>query len=141
MFHNGIPHIHSVIEVIVFSFLKNLNKKMIYYNMLMFKTFSKKIFLLGLMLFSIGAFAQDAEVGMEYMKAGEYEKAKTVFQKVAKNKEAVKSIYKPYLQTLIKLKEYDEAEKFLKKQKNWLLLRPTHGCLSNLITKPTLLYI
>ena len=89
---------------------------MIYYIMLMFKTFSKKIFLLGLILFSIGAFAQDAELGMEYMKAGEYEKAKIVFQKVAKNKETVKSIYKPYLQTLIKLKEYDEAERFLKKQ-------------------------
>ncbi len=89
---------------------------MIYYKMLMFKTFSKKIFLLGLMLFSIGAFAQDADLGMEYMKAGEYEKAKTIFQKIAKNKEMVKSIHKPYLQTLIKLKEYEEAEKFLKKQ-------------------------
>lgn len=89
---------------------------MVYYKMLMFKTFSKKIFLLGMVLFSFGAFAQDAELGIEYMKAGEYEKAKTVFQKVAKNKELVKTIYKPYIQTLIRLKEYDEAEKFVKKQ-------------------------
>ena len=75
----------------------------------MFKTFLKKIGLLGLILCSIGAFGQDADLGMEYMKAGEYEKAKTVFQKLAKNKEAVKAIHKPYLQTLIKLKEIGRA--------------------------------
>jgi tetratricopeptide (TPR) repeat protein len=88
---------------------------MIYYNV-MLKSFLKRFGLLGLMMFSFGAFAQEAELGMEYMKAGEYEKAKTVFQKLAKNKETAKVIHKPYLQTLIKLKEFDEAEKFVKKQ-------------------------
>jgi tetratricopeptide (TPR) repeat protein len=82
----------------------------------MLKSFWKRFGVLGLMMFSFGAFAQDAELGMEYMKAGEYEKAKTVFQKLAKNKETAKVIHKPYLQTLIKLKEFDEAEKFVKKQ-------------------------
>lgn len=88
---------------------------MIYYNVVL-KSVWKGFTLFGLMMFSIGAFAQEAELGMEYMKAGEYEKAKSVFQKLAKNKEAAKVIHKPYLQTLIKLKEFDEAEKFVKKQ-------------------------
>ena len=86
----------------------------------MLKSFLKRFGLLGLMMFSFGTFAQDAELGMEYMKAGEYEKAKSVFQKLAKNKETAKVIHKPYLQTLIKLKEFDEAEKFVKKQNNWV---------------------
>ena len=88
---------------------------MIYYKV-MLKSFLKRFGLFGLMMFSFGAFAQEAELGMEYMKAGEYEKAKTVFQKLVKNKETAKVIHKPYLQTLIKLKEFDEAEKFVKKQ-------------------------
>ena len=78
---------------------------MIYYKV-MLKSFLKRFGLFGLMMFSFGAFAQEAELGMEYMKAGEYEKAKTVFQKLAKNKETAKVIHKPYLQTLIKLKEF-----------------------------------
>ncbi|MEA5457749.1 tetratricopeptide repeat protein [Arcicella sp. LKC2W] len=68
------------------------------------------------LILSFGAFSQDAELGMEYMKAGEYEKAKTIFQKLAKNKETAKVIHKPYLQTLIKLKEWEDAEKFAKKE-------------------------
>jgi tetratricopeptide (TPR) repeat protein len=82
----------------------------------MLKSFWKRFRVLGFMMFSFGAFAQDADLGMEYVKAGEYEKAKTLFQKLAKNKETAKVIHKPYLQTLIKLKEFDEAEKFVKKQ-------------------------
>ena len=88
---------------------------MTYYNV-MLKSFWKGFGLLGLMMISFGTFAQEMELGMEYMKAGEYEKAKSIFQKLAKNKETAKVIHKPYLQTLIKLKEFDEAEKFVKKQ-------------------------
>ena len=88
---------------------------MIYYNV-MLKSFWKGFGLLGLVMISFGTFAQETELGMEYMKAGEYEKAKLIFQKLAKNKETAKVIHKPYLQTLIKLKEFDEAEKFIKKQ-------------------------
>jgi len=82
----------------------------------MLKRFWKRFGLVGLMIFSYSVFAQEAELGMEYMKAGEYEKAKSVFQKLLKNKEMVKVIYKPYLQTLIKLREFDEAERFVKRQ-------------------------
>ena len=88
---------------------------MIYYN-IMLKSFLKGFGLFGLMMISFGTFAQETELGMEYMKAGEYEKAKSIFHKLAKNKETAKVIHKAYLQTLIKLKEFDEAEKFVKKQ-------------------------
>ncbi|WP_229201571.1 tetratricopeptide repeat protein [Arcicella aurantiaca] len=89
---------------------------MIYYNIMLLKTFLKNFGFALLLILSFGAFAQDAELGMEYLKAGEYEKAKTIFQKLAKNKETAKVIHKPYLQTLIKLKEWEEAEKFAKKE-------------------------
>ena len=88
---------------------------MIYYNV-MLKRFWKRFGLVGLMMFSYGVFAQEAELGMEYMKAGEYEKAKSVFQKLLKNKDILKVIHKPYLQTLIRLREFDEAERFVKRQ-------------------------
>ena len=83
---------------------------------MLLKTFLKNFGFLLLLILSFGAFSQDAELGMEYMKAGEYEKAKTIFQKLAKNKETAKVIHKPYLQTLIKLKEWEDAEKFAKKE-------------------------
>ena len=83
---------------------------------MLLKTFLKNFGFVLLLILSFGAFSQDAELGMEYMKAGEYEKAKTIFQKLAKNKETAKVIHKPYLQTLIKLKEWDDAEKFAKKE-------------------------
>ena len=88
---------------------------MVYYNKLK-KVFREKFLIFGYLICSISVNAQEADLGMEYMKAGEYEKAKVVFQKLVKNKEAAKSVHKSYLQTLIKLKEFDEAEKFLKKQ-------------------------
>jgi tetratricopeptide (TPR) repeat protein len=75
-----------------------------------------------LIFFSFWAFGiygqgqQDIEVGLEYLKAGEYEKAKSTFQKLSKNKDKLKFIHKPYLQTLNKLKDFEEAEKFLKKE-------------------------
>lgn len=82
----------------------------------MLKRFWKRFGLVGLMMFSYGVFAQEAELGMEYMKAGEYEKAKSVFQKLLKNKDILKVIHKPYLQTLIRLREFGEAERFVKRQ-------------------------
>ena len=88
---------------------------MIYYNV-MLKRFWKRFGLVGLMMFSYGVFAQEAELGMEYMKAGEYQKAKSVFQKLLKNKDILKVIHKPYLQTLIRLREFGEAERFVKRQ-------------------------
>lgn len=88
---------------------------MIKYKMLL-KTFLKALCLCFVLMSSFEVFSQDAQLGVEYLKAGEYEKARTIFQKLAKNKETAKDIYKPYLETLIKLKNWDEAEKFVKRQ-------------------------
>lgn len=88
---------------------------MIKYKMLL-KTFLKSLWLMFFWLNTFEGFSQDAQLGVEYLKAGEYEKAKTIFQKLAKNKELAKDIYQPYLETLSKLKNWDEAEKFVKRQ-------------------------
>jgi pentatricopeptide repeat protein len=77
------------------------------------RPFSKFLFFAFILFMGISqASGQDVELGIEYVKAGEYEKAKSIFQKLAKNKDIAGSIHKPYLQTLYKLKEVDEAEKF-----------------------------
>ena len=83
---------------------------------MLLKTFWKALCLCFVLMSSFDVFSQDAQLGVEYLKAGEYEKARTIFQKLAKNKETAKDIYKPYLETLIKLKNWDEAEKFVKRQ-------------------------
>lgn len=90
-------------------------------NMKHLKLVSLRILLLVTCLVGVTlkTLAQDAELGLEYVKAGEYEKAKAIFQKLAKNKESAQSIHKAYLQTLVKLKDFSEAEKFLKKQIKW----------------------
>lgn len=59
---------------------------------------------------------QDIELANEYFKQGEYEKAKDIFQKIAKDKNNIKLIHQNYIQCLFKLKNYDEAEKYLKRQ-------------------------
>lgn len=59
---------------------------------------------------------QEAELANEYYKQGEYEKAKELYQKLAKNKETSYLIHTNYLNCLYKLKNWDEAEKFLKRQ-------------------------
>ena len=69
-----------------------------------------------LMLMSTLALAQDVELANEYLKNGEYEKALTIFQKLARNKETAIVIHKSYLQCLQKVKDFDEAEKFVKRQ-------------------------
>lgn len=83
---------------------------------MLLKTFLKSLWLMFFWLNTFEGFSQDAQLGVEYLKAGEYEKAKTIFQKLAKNKELAKDIYQPYLETLSKLKNWDEAEKFVKRQ-------------------------
>lgn len=69
-----------------------------------------------LVFMSTIAFGQDVELANEYLKNGEYEKALTIFQKLARNKETAAVIHKSYLQCLQKVKDLDEAEKFVKKQ-------------------------
>ena len=63
------------------------------------------------------AHAQDIELANEYFKQGEYEKAKDIFQKIVRDKKTnAILVHQNYLQCLLKLKDFDEAEKFLKRQ-------------------------
>jgi pentatricopeptide repeat protein len=52
----------------------------------------------------------------EYFKLGEFEKAKAIYQKLIKEKINPNEIHDKYLGVLIKLKDFETAEKFLKKQ-------------------------
>ena len=84
----------------------------------MSKLFYPLIFLL-VIIFPIVAMGQsDKEIALaeEYFKNGELEKAKIVFQKISKEPYAARIIHEDYLATLVETKNYDEAEKFLKRQ-------------------------
>lgn len=69
-----------------------------------------------LMWIAVPMYAQDVELANEYLKNGEYEKAKSIYQKLARNKESATVIHKKYLLCLVRLKDLDEAEKFVKRQ-------------------------
>lgn len=69
----------------------------------------------GLLVPPYQARAQDIELANEYFQKGEYEKAKVIYQKLAKNDHTVKLIYKKYLTTLEQLKEPNESDKFIRK--------------------------
>jgi tetratricopeptide (TPR) repeat protein len=78
----------------------------------------KRYFILGIMLM-LGMIvkAQEIELANEYFKQGEYEKAKDIFQKIVKDKKAnANLVHNNYLLCLYKLKDFEEAEKFLKRQ-------------------------
>jgi tetratricopeptide (TPR) repeat protein len=64
------------------------------------------------------AHAQQQEIRLadEYFQKGEYDKAKAVYQKLARNNEISGRIHKNYLETLKNLQAWDEAEKFLKRE-------------------------
>lgn len=57
----------------------------------------------------------EMDLGREYLKTGDYEKAKAVFQKIARDKDRLSEVYQPYLQSLIQTKDWSEADKFLKR--------------------------
>ncbi|UTA68202.1 MULTISPECIES: tetratricopeptide repeat protein [Emticicia] len=77
----------------------------------------KRYFLFFVLIsISLGLCAQDIELANEYFKQGEFEKAKEIYGRLARDKNSVGLIHSNYLQTLYKLKEWGEAEKFLKRQ-------------------------
>ncbi len=77
----------------------------------------KRYFLFfALISISLSLCAQDIELANEYFKQGEFEKAKEIYGRLARDKNSVGLIHSNYLQTLYKLKDWGEAEKFLKRQ-------------------------
>jgi tetratricopeptide (TPR) repeat protein len=88
----------------------------------------KKVLVFILLLIGLSpslAVAQDdTDLANEYYSNGEYDKAVALYAKVAKNRESVIYIHKNYLDAMLKLQQYDEAERYLKRQlKNY----PTDG--------------
>lgn len=55
------------------------------------------------------------QIAKEYYNQGEFEKAKSEFQKLARNKKNIIRIHDTYLKLLITMEAYDEAEKYAKK--------------------------
>lgn len=63
---------------------------------------------------------QDLKLATEYYNNEEYEKAREIFEKLAKSEANQPVIYKQYVSTLIETKQYADAEKFIRKiQKNF----------------------
>lgn len=92
-----------------------------------FKSFTKLLFVTLLsfvLLNSTKLTAQDinqAQIGRQYYEQGEIEKAKNVFEKLAKNKNNIPLIHSVYLEILSSsnTKDFDEAVKYLEKVKKW----------------------
>ncbi|MCY7352306.1 MAG: tetratricopeptide repeat protein [Cytophagaceae bacterium] len=57
----------------------------------------------------------ELDLGREYLRTGDYEKAKSVFQKISRDKDHLPAVYQPYLQSLVQTKDWSEADKFLKR--------------------------
>ncbi|WP_255157912.1 tetratricopeptide repeat protein [Siphonobacter sp. BAB-5385] len=84
-----------------------------------------KLIFVGALLLTLNVQAQlqpaqvempEVQLGREYLRNGEYEKARATLEKLTRNKETVGEVYEPYLESLMRLKELGEAEKFLKRQ-------------------------
>ncbi len=68
------------------------------------------------LILSIGAFSQEVDLARAYFEKGEFEKSFELLKNLSKDESVANSIHKEYLITMYRLKKYDEAENFLKKQ-------------------------
>lgn len=64
----------------------------------------------------IPAFSQELQLAEEYFVQGKYDKAKDIYDRLARNSSNWRTIHQSYLLTLFNLKDYKTAEDFLKKQ-------------------------
>ncbi|MDP5120161.1 MAG: tetratricopeptide repeat protein [Spirosomaceae bacterium] len=68
------------------------------------------------LILSISAFSQEVDLARAYFEKGEFEKSYDLFKNLSKDESAANNIHKEYIATMYRLKKYDEAEKFIKKQ-------------------------
>jgi len=73
-------------------------------------------FIFLIILISSPAQGQELQLAEEYFVQGKYDKARDIYDKLARNSSNWRSIHQSYLLTLINLKDYKTAEDFLKKQ-------------------------
>ena len=67
-------------------------------------------------LFSIALFGQESKLAQQYFRDGEYEKAATLYQKLYDKNKQNKYYFDRYLEALMAMEQYGEAEKIVKKQ-------------------------
>lgn len=73
------------------------------------------IFILG-MIASLSAFSQESKLAQQYFRDGEFEKAATLYEKLYNQNQRNDYYFDRYIESLISLSEYEEAEKAIKKQ-------------------------
>jgi tetratricopeptide (TPR) repeat protein len=79
----------------------------------------KSLFIIIIISISFPVFAQnlnDPLIAEQFFRNGEYEKALTIYAKLYQAKNGSTKYYNDYLNTLLKLKQYDEAEKIINKK-------------------------
>lgn len=59
---------------------------------------------------------QDVDLANAYFKQGEYDKANELYKKISKDKDQARIIHNNYLLSLQKVKDFEEADKFIKRQ-------------------------
>ncbi|MFT4523587.1 MAG: tetratricopeptide (TPR) repeat protein [Bacteroidia bacterium] len=69
----------------------------------------------------------DEELAAQYYADQEYDKAEVLYKKLLKKDESSVYIYQNYLNTLIQLKNYDEAEKMVSKQRKHFEEKPVYA--------------
>lgn len=60
--------------------------------------------------------SNDALLAQQFYRNGEYDKALSLYEQLYKSKSGANIFYNDYLNTLLKLKQYDEAEKIINKR-------------------------
>ncbi|MFK7937415.1 MAG: tetratricopeptide repeat protein [Saprospiraceae bacterium] len=76
-----------------------------------------KIIITFILLFLVNlVFAQDAKLAQQYFRDGEYEKAAAVYESLYKKNDRNDYYFDQYIESLLALEQYDEAEKNVKKQ-------------------------
>lgn len=78
-------------------------------------TYLITIFILSATCFSYGQTSSEESLAMQYFRNSEYDKALTIYQKLFTRGRNDLTHYDPYLNTLLKLKNYDEAGELVKK--------------------------
>lgn len=78
----------------------------------------KKALLMLSLFFPLLAFAQDKDIDLanEYYTNNEFEKAIAIYGNIVKDKQFVFTVHKNYLDAMLKLEKFEDAEKYLKRQ-------------------------
>jgi tetratricopeptide (TPR) repeat protein len=72
--------------------------------------------LLFLVMGSTFCLGQNLDMAYAYFKQGEYDKAAEIYKKLGEDKKMAALVHNDYVATLMKLRDYDTAEKFIKAQ-------------------------